>query len=83
MIFIYTTISNFYIENDFNKLLLKNVPQLKERYLPSPIMPFRFMRMIYGNIEQENTIKYRREIIVDHHSEKIALDWIDTSDNQK
>ena len=35
------------------------------------------MRMIYGTLEQEKTIKYRREIIKDHIGENVALDWVD------
>ena len=35
------------------------------------------MRMIYGTLEQEKTIRYWREIIKDHIGENVALDWVD------
>lgn len=72
-----TQIQNYYKVSEYSQELLKHVPQLNQRYIPSPQLPFRFMRMIYGTLDQEKTISYWREIIIDHIGESVALDWVD------
>ena len=59
-----------------NKNILKSVKELNKVYLPSCLLPFRFMEIIYGNtLDSRHKIEYQREILKAPDGETLALDW--------